>query len=55
MTKEIRKEIMNYCLTLLRKSKKAYFEKLNIKEIGEGCHIGEDCQNIFENSPVICQ
>ena len=33
MTKEIRKEIMNYCLTLLRKSKKVYFEKLNIKKL----------------------
>ena len=25
----------NYCLSLLRKTKKAYFEKLNIKEIGD--------------------
>ena len=25
----------NFCLTLLRKTKKAYFEKLNIKEIGD--------------------
>ena len=24
---------MNYCLTLLRKSKKVYFEKLNIKKL----------------------
>ena len=25
----------NYCLLLLRKTKKAYFKKLNIKEIGD--------------------
>ena len=28
------KKQRNYCLSLLRKTKKAYFEKLNIKEIG---------------------
>ena len=29
------KKQRNYCLSLLRKTKKAYFEKLNIKEIGD--------------------
>ena len=28
------KKQINYCLTLLRKTKQAYFEKLNIREIG---------------------
>ena len=31
----LHKKQINYCLTLLRKTKKAYFEKLNIKEIGD--------------------
>ena len=29
------KKQRNCCLSLLRKTKKAYFEKLNIKEIGD--------------------
>ena len=29
------KKQRNYCVSLLRKTKKAYFEKLNIKEIGD--------------------
>ena len=29
------KKQRNYCLSLLRKTKKAYFKKLNIKEIGD--------------------
>ena len=29
------KKQRNYCVSLLRKTKKAYFEKLNLKEIGD--------------------
>ena len=29
------KKQRNYCLSLLRKTEKSYFEKLNIKEIGD--------------------
>ena len=29
------KKQRNYCLSLLRKTKEAYFKKLNIKEIGD--------------------
>ena len=39
----------NYCLSLLRKTKKAYFEKLNIKEIGDNKTFWETARPYFSD------
>ena len=43
------KKQRNYCLSLLRKTKKAYFEKLNIKEIGDNKTFWETVRPYFSD------
>ena len=43
------KKQRNYCLSLLRKTKKAYFKKLNIKEIGDNKTFQKTVQPYFSD------
>ena len=44
------KKPRNYCVTLLRKIRKAYFEKLNIKEIGDNATLWRTARPYFSDT-----
>ena len=43
------KKTKKYCLSLLRKTKKVYFEKLNIKEIGDNKTLWKTFRSYFSD------